>query len=279
LGEKGGANLYAFVFNCPNTYIDSFGLESVVGQILSDAWYSIGQLRNLPSQIAQSYSPESTTMQVIGTAGYTVGEIAMNSLLLPYNLIDTGVDFFADPSIETTPIVGSIYVTTDDLVKDQNAVTISRAIGAYSAGVLTVVGIKYSVKVTVERCKFERLIKEAPTSGEIVYVGERAVIQEGQFVNRMFDSRYGQVDANVSGPLGRSFSPGSGIPTTAREGIQQRGLNMFYPNNAQEAIIYRVKEPVPAIKRTSIGGTVVEILIEPQHWDKLEVMRQFSVTQ
>jgi len=78
--------------------------------------------------------------------------------------------------------------------------------------------------------------------------------------------------------LGRSFSPGSGIPTTASEGIQQRGLNMFYPNNAQEAIIYRAKESIPAIQRTSIGGTAPEILIEPQYLDKLDFVRQFSVT-
>ena len=115
------------------------------------------------------------------------------------------------------------------------------------------------------------------SADQVVQVGEKIIIEEGGFVNRMFDSRAGLPGANVSGPIGRSFSPGSGIPTTASEGIKQRGLNVFYPNNAQEAIIYRAKEAIPAVQRTSIGGTAPEILIEPQHWSKLEVVRQFSV--
>ena len=117
----------------------------------------------------------------------------------------------------------------------------------------------------------------AAKSGQMVHVGERVTVQEGQFVNRVFDSRAGQAGANVSGPLGRSFSPGSGVPTTASEAIQQRGLNIFYPNNAQEAIIMRANGNIPAIQRTSIGGTTPELLIEPQYWNQLETVRQFSL--
>jgi hypothetical protein len=108
-------------------------------------------------------------------------------------------------------------------------------------------------------------------------VGERTVIQKGEFVNRVYDSRFGQSSIRVSGPLGRAFSPGSGVPTTAAEAIEQRGLNIFYPNNAQEAIIYRAKSNIPCIKRTSIGGKASEILVEPRYWDQLEVVRRFSL--
>ena len=50
-------------------------------------------------------------------------------------------------------------------------------------------------------------------------------IKAGEFVNRVFDSNYGKLEG-VSGPLGRSFSPGSGINTTAKENIIERGLDI-----------------------------------------------------
>ncbi len=102
------------------------------------------------------------------------------------------------------------------------------------------------------------------------------VIRRGEFVNRMYDSNFGNVP-NVSGPLGRSFTPGSGVPTTAAEGIEQRGLNIYSPNNAQEAIIYRAMDNIPATSRMSIGGTIPEVIIEPQYWNSLNPVCQYLV--
>lgn len=116
-------------------------------------------------------------------------------------------------------------------------------------------------------------------NGDLIAVGENSIVKKGDFVNRVFDSRYGQSGANVSGPLGRSFSPGSGVPTTATEAIEQRGLNMFYPNNAREAIIYRAKRDIPVLQRDSIGGTKPEVLIGPKYWDQLEPFRRFSLPE
>jgi hypothetical protein len=47
--------------------------------------------------------------------------------------------------------------------------------------------------------------------------------------------------------------------------------------NAQEAIIFRALEDIPALRRTSIGGTLPEILIDPRFFDRLETVRQFSL--
>lgn len=118
---------------------------------------------------------------------------------------------------------------------------------------------------------------DAAKNTSLVHVGERGVIQQGEFVNRVFDSRYRELGSEVSGPLGRSFTPGSGVPTTAAEATSQRGLGIYYPNNAQEAIIYRAKSDIPTINRTSLGGTAPESLIDRQYWDQLEVIRQFSL--
>ena len=63
---------------------------------------------------------------------------------------------------------------------------------------------------------------------------QATIVRKGQFVNRAFDSRAGTPGARVSGPLGRSFSPGSGVPTTAQETIVQRGLDLFSTNNAEK---------------------------------------------
>ena len=103
------------------------------------------------------------------------------------------------------------------------------------------------------------------------------VVRRGEFVNRMYDSRFGSTQS-VSGPLGRSFSPGSGVPTTASEGISQRGLNIYSQNNAQQAIIYRATKNIPATSRVSISGTAPEIIIEPEYWKYLSpVRRQYPV--
>ncbi len=117
----------------------------------------------------------------------------------------------------------------------------------------------------------------AKKGGKVVHVGRPTVVKKGEFVNRLYDSRHGQAGANVSGPLGRSFSPGSGISTTAAEGAKERGLNIFYPNNAEKAIIFRAKSDIPAFERTAIRGSAPETLIEPRFFDQLEVVRQFSL--
>lgn len=119
--------------------------------------------------------------------------------------------------------------------------------------------------------------KSVGSSTALLPVGERSVLRQGEFAHRVFDSRYRQLGSQVSGPLGRSFSPGSGVPTTAAEATSTRGLGIFYPNNASEAVIFRAKTDIPIISRTAIGGTDPEILIEPQYWDQLELMLQYTL--
>jgi hypothetical protein len=118
---------------------------------------------------------------------------------------------------------------------------------------------------------------DAARTTQIVPVGEVGVLRQGSFVNRVYDSRFGDAGAQVSGPLGRSFTPGSGVPTTAAEAIQQRGLNLFYTNNAERAVIYRATGDIPTINRTSIGGSAPETLIDPRYFDQLEKVREFSL--
>jgi hypothetical protein len=101
------------------------------------------------------------------------------------------------------------------------------------------------------------------------------VIRDGEFVNRLFDSSY-PADG-VSGPVGSSLSPGSGVPSTADVGIADRGLNLFYPNNAQQAIIYQATANIPATLRTSIGGTAPELIISPEYFPSLQPVVEFPV--
>jgi len=103
-----------------------------------------------------------------------------------------------------------------------------------------------------------------------------AVVRSGDFVNRLFDSSYPA--EGVSGPLGSSFSPGSGVPTTADVGLSDRGLNLFAPNNGEQAIIYQATENIPATFRTSIGGTAPELLISPNNFPSLQPVFEFPVT-
>jgi RHS repeat-associated protein len=102
------------------------------------------------------------------------------------------------------------------------------------------------------------------------------VIKRGEFVNRMFDSKYGSIP-DVSGSMGRSFAPGSGLPTTATEGIMQRGLNIYNQNDAQQAIIYKAIKNMPATKRVSIQGTTPEVLIESEFRKYLSEVRKYPV--
>ncbi len=89
-------------------------------------------------------------------------------------------------------------------------------------------------------------------------------------------TRYGSAPG-VSGPLGRSFSPGSGVPTTAAEAIEQRGLMIYNTNNAERALIYRATENIPTTVRTSLGGTAPELLIDPAYFNSLKPVSQFPV--
>lgn len=103
-------------------------------------------------------------------------------------------------------------------------------------------------------------------------------IKAGEFINRVYDSNYGLIEG-VSGPLGRSFSPGSGVSTTAKENIIERGLDIFNTNNAEMGVVYRVTEDIPATSRIAIEGTVDELLIEPEYWEKLEKVFEFPIVK
>ena len=120
----------------------------------------------------------------------------------------------------------------------------------------------------------------SPGTG-FVLVGEgtlesATVVRQGEFVNRVYDSGYGTVPG-VSGPLGQSFSPGSGVPTTAAEAIADRGLMIYNTNNAQQSIVYQAMSNIPALARTSLGGTAPELLINPTYFDSLNPVAQYPV--
>ena len=81
-----------------------------------------------------------------------------------------------------------------------------------------------------------RLRLTQPWEGALAPVGENIVIRKGGFLNRAFDSRFADLGRNkVSGPFGRSFSPGSGIPTTAGETIRDRGPQLLLPEQCRRS--------------------------------------------
>ncbi len=204
----------------------------------------------------------------------------------------TYIDYVKQPQYELYGEIGSLAGLSPigeisraygaSIIGDIEARNQALATSALSAGLMFVpvgrVG-QTGARATLQAA--ESAVISNPGPRGFVLVGEGSlesatVVRRGEFANRVFDSRYGSTPG-VSGPLGRSFSPGSGVPTTAAEAIEQRGLMIYNTNNAERAIIYRATENIPATMRTSLGGTTPELLIERANWGSLQPVIQYPL--
>ncbi len=107
--------------------------------------------------------------------------------------------------------------------------------------------------------------------------GEQSyTVQEGDLLNRVFDSRSVTPGDGYSNLKGLSYCPGGiDTPLSASQEIINRGLDPNV-NNAQVSAVLRATQDIPAILRTSIGGTSPEIKIDLGYLDYLEVLRTFQ---
>jgi RHS repeat-associated protein len=265
-------NRYSYTLNNPLKYVDPDGHCAVLAEYSRiDCFTLTLQYHNAVVASAVSsfqqgnyLSATKNSLFSLGTALNVLAGLTLQGIVQPYNstfmttsgLMEGNTEKFIYGSLETVLIFGGMKLLNPSpvTINTANAVVASEA-----GGILGPSGPGQFI------LRSEASVFETAT-----------VVRRGEFLNRVFDSRFVS-GADVSGPLGRSFAPGSGVPTTASEAILQRGLNIFYPNNAQEAIIYRATGNIPGTLRMSIGGTTPEILINPSFYGSLEPITQYPL--
>lgn len=101
-------------------------------------------------------------------------------------------------------------------------------------------------------------------------------LQQGELINRVWDSRWTGEPSVFSGQNGGSYSPGGALPINAKIAIQTRGLDAIsgVVNNAERGAVYQVLQDIPAWLQTSIGGTEPEILITPEYRQYLQILEE-----
>jgi RHS repeat-associated protein len=95
------------------------------------------------------------------------------------------------------------------------------------------------------------------TPGSVPLGFTRLELQEGSFVNRVYDSSGAPGTSRL---FGQSFSPGSGLPTDAASAITSRGLNPAI-DNAQLGGVFRINQSMTVYQGTALGGTAPELFI------------------
>ena len=97
-------------------------------------------------------------------------------------------------------------------------------------------------------------------------------LQEGQYINRVWDSRW-TPGSQYSGPFGGSYSPTGSLPINASIASERRGLGLpGVLNNAERGGVFRVTRGFPAPSRVSIDGIEPELLIHPRYQRYLELV-------
>jgi RHS repeat-associated protein len=146
-----GLNLYAYVFNNPVGLIDPLGLCAVkwgqrsLGLIL-DALTGRQLISYLKASLQASELNNAFT-QGPGAGGVAVLTLVEGALFAPDTIIQEAIDWVQDPlNPDKIPILGAlgqeIGESTAAAWDDPNALTISRAVGAYSHAVLLALGPK-----------------------------------------------------------------------------------------------------------------------------------------
>jgi RHS repeat-associated protein len=108
--------------------------------------------------------------------------------------------------------------------------------------------------------------------GRVSATETRVVLKEGEYINRVWDSRW-TPGSQYSGPFGGSYSPNGALPINASTAIEGRGLNIpGVLNNAQRGGVYSVTRDIPATLRSSIKGTDPEIVIDPEYRKYLDLL-------
>jgi RHS repeat-associated protein len=130
--------------------------------------------------------------------------------------------------------------------------------------------ITQAVAVTVGTAGLGEVTSVATAAEDLAAEETPVIIKEGSLINRVWDSGW-EEGSSLSGPFGGSYAPGGALPINADTAIIDRGL-VGFPNNAQMGAVYEVTGDIPAILRTSIGGTEPELVIAPEFRDALQIL-------
>jgi RHS repeat-associated protein len=117
-----------------------------------------------------------------------------------------------------------------------------------------------------------QLLKQAFRASAAISVEREITLQQGQYINRVWDSRW-TPNSRFSGPIGFSYSPGGAIPINAATAIEGRGLRIAgVINNAERGGVFRPTQNIPAILKISTKGTDPEIFIAKRYHQYLELV-------
>jgi RHS repeat-associated protein len=183
-------------------------------------------------------------------------------------------------AIVAAPIVLTAIAGTASLVA---ALPGAAAIATVAEGVASVAltGAEVSAAIAAPVIAFAPVPAAVVTTMTSVFLGYNVgeqpyVVQDGEFVNRVYDSRATETLSEYSPLKGGSYCPGGAQgPLSASLETINRGLTNP-PNNAQCGAVFQATQNIPAILRTSIGGTSPEIVINSYFWDYLKVFNTFK---
>ena len=168
-----------------------------------------------------------------------------------------GISYLASRVVDA--VTGTVVVDSAELVPTTARYTPSSALQT-TATVLTVAGAVASPVAKSFAGK-----EAAAAVAEEVSVS----LKPGTLLNRVWDSRY-KVGSGYAGPKGGSCTPGGFLPISAEAATADRGLGGW--NNGQMGAVFQVMEYIPAVSRTSIGGTAPEVFIAPTYYGSLQMV-------
>jgi RHS repeat-associated protein len=289
-GDSQQVNPYAYVGNRPLTSIDPTGQELVCAAV---CWSVVGSVFQAVSSLFGPDSPPKPP-----------------ATALPGQSAQTGVAM-CSPGQTSASCAGAIPggasgrdpIETDDYASENlrelwrdlgyNAINVlvlsayydaTDAIAAFDQGEYFTAAVLGAMVIcdVAKPCQGIAKAGKAASGRTVKQVGEaveetQGVLQSGQHVNRVWDSRW-TPGSDYSGPYGGSYTPGATLPPDAPTAVTTRGLDLpGVMNNAGKAGIYRVTKDIPAVFRTSIGGTAPEIYVAPEHRRFLELIEE-SIT-
>jgi len=148
---------------------------------------------------------------------------------------------------------------------DDDIATETAVEGIESEGIV-LEGIAARASLAEERV----LVGQLTTSSEVPLGFTRFELQEGSFVNRVYNSTR---EFGTSQLRGQSFAPGSALPVDAESAIISRGLNPGI-NDAGLGAVFRVNQTITVYTGTSLGGTAPEVFIPSGLYQYLTVVME-----
>jgi RHS repeat-associated protein len=242
----------------PSTVFDG---SSDAGIWASQNWW--GDSAQISSMPWPTYSDTLTLSQPLFG-----GQFGMSQGLEAYR---PTVSFNASWSAISSQIAGSILQLVPGKTYWDNAVSSWEAGNYFYAAGWTVDALADDFLFCLTAGE-SQLLKQAFRSAAANSIERQITLRQGQYINRVWDSRWTELSA-YSGPQGGSYTPGGALPINAAIAIETRGLRIpGVINNAERGGIYRATQNIPAILKMSVSGTEPEIFIAPRYRQHLKLL-------